>query len=129
MMNKQTNARKELFMKALLQGMTIKSAAETVGVSEQTAHTYLKDPAFKAQYRQLKSDALQEATDYIQTTTRAAAQVLFKEMNNRKASPRTKIDAAQRLIEFALRIRQENEVLQRIETLEAKLEKTQESSR
>ena len=126
-MSKQTNARKELFMKALLQGKTIKSAAETVGVTEQTAHTYLKDPTFKAEYRQLKSDALQEATDYIQSVTRAAGEVLFQQMNNRKASPRTKIDAAQRLIEFALRIRQENEVLQRIEALEAKLEKTKES--
>ena len=118
------NAKQMIFMTALLKGETIRQAANTACVSEVTAHNYLKDSDFQKIYRQKKSESLQLATDFIMSTTRAAAEVLYKEMTNRKASPRTRIDAAQRLIENALRIRQETELLQRIEALEAKLEKT-----
>ena len=116
------NSKRELLLSALLTNPTIKQAAASVDVPESTAYNWLRDPEFSAEYKQRKRQAVEEASDFLQSRINEAAGVIAGLMNDTKVSPRTRLDAARSIIEFGYKIYEQAEVIARIEALEATLD-------
>ena len=116
------NSKRELLLSALLTHATVREAAASVGIPETTAYNHLRDAEFNAEYRQRKREAVAEASAYLQFRLTEAAGVIRALMNDTKQSGRTRLDAARALLEFGYKAHTDEEILARIEVLEASLD-------
>ena len=108
----------ELFLGALLTSPTIAVAAKQAGVSEATGSRWLKDAAFQQRYAAAKQQAFGEALAFLQQTMVAAIAVLRATMLDKGTKPATKVSAAGKLLELALRAHELYTIEERLVALE-----------
>ena len=114
------NSKRELLLAALLTNPTVKEAAASISMPETTAYNWLRKPDFSEEYRRRKRQAVSEASDYLQKKISEAAQVIITIMNNADAPSQTRLSAARSIIEFGYKIVEQDEIIARIEALEAR---------
>jgi hypothetical protein len=106
---------------ALLSEPTLRAAASSAGISETTLWRWLRDPHFKRAYRRARRETLERATTRLAALVDAAVEALGEIVADRAVSPHVRVSAASRIVEYALKAAEIEEVQARLERLEAAL--------
>jgi hypothetical protein len=106
---------------ALLSEPTLKAAAASAGISETTLWRWLREPNFKVAYQRARQEALGRATTRLAALVEVAVEALDEIVADRAVSPNVRVSAASRIIDFALKAAEIEEVQARLEELEAAL--------
>jgi len=102
----------------LLLTVPIERACEEAGLSKQTVYTWLKQEAFKNEIRRCQDELMENAMQTLKANVTKAAQTLVKHLDSEKEN--ISIRAAERIIEFAQRSVETEDLEHRIQTLEQK---------
>jgi AcrR family transcriptional regulator len=114
--------KQELLIAALLSSATIQDAAKAAGVSEATAHRWLRNAAgFDAAYRQSRRAAVGQATARLQQVSGAAVSVLVQVMANKTTPASVRVAAASKVLDFAIKAVELEDLDARLLALEASL--------
>ena len=108
----------ELFLAALLTSPTIAVAAKQAKISEATGTRWLREPGFQARYSEAKARAFGEALDFLKQSMVSAVAVLRATMLDKGTKPATKVSAAGKLLELALRAHELYTIEERLVALE-----------
>ena len=111
--------RKEKALQALLVSRTRAEAAKAAGIGESTLREYMKDPEFLDRYREAFGNLVQDATRQAQQALTLALSTLTEIMENTGEQATARIQAARYLVEYALRLGEQCDLLARLERLEA----------
>lgn len=79
---------------------------------------YLHDPEFQERYREAFNNLLQDATRKAQKSIEPAIDTLREVMEDKSAGAQARILAARSVLEYALRLTDQLDILGRIEALE-----------
>jgi hypothetical protein len=112
--------KREQALAALLANPTVAEAAQAAGVGESTLRRWLADPAFRAEYRDLRRQVLETAVGQIQGGAGEAVDALRKALTSSQVANR--IRAAKVLLDYAVRGLELFDLVGRIEELEAKID-------
>lgn len=111
--------KQELAAIALLTEPTIKAAAEKVGIEEATLFRWLQEKEFKKLCREVKRQAVSQATARLQQSTTLAVDTLRAVMKNPKHGSMARISAAKTVLEMAYKAIELEDVMERLEALES----------
>lgn len=103
----------------LAAGNQVKDAAARAGVGERTAFRRLKDPAFAARVRDLRAAAVSAALGRLTDGMTAAADALTALVAD--PSPDVRFKAAAKVIELALKVRDQADLEDRLARVEDQL--------
>lgn len=106
----------------LLSEPTIQEAAKKAGVAEITLHRWLRNDAFARAYRQARRQAVQQSIAALQQGSSDAVKVLRDVMNDVTVRDSTRVAAAREVLGFALKATEIEDILERLEALEQRLE-------
>ena len=109
--------RKEKALRALLVSRTQAEAAKAAGISENTLREYLRDPEFSEQYQQACGDMLRDAAQQARQGIAPALDAL-REITETPKNPQARILAARSILEYALKLTERVDILERVEALE-----------
>ena len=117
------NAKQERFAVALMSTSTITEAYTMAKITNATAYKYLNDPDFNAYYMKLRREAMQQATNKLQQSAILAVETLENVMlDAENSTPSARVQAARTVLENAYRGLEIDDIQQRIEQLEKRLE-------
>ena len=111
--------RKEKALQALLVSRTRTEAAKAAGIGESTLREYMKDPEFLDRYREAFGNLVQDAVRQAGQAIAPALSCLREIVEDRGEAPQARIQAARYLVEYALRLGEQCDLLARLERLEA----------
>ena len=111
--------RKEKALQALLVSRTRAQAAKAAGIGESTLREYMKDPEFLDRYREAFGNLVQDAVRQAGQAIAPALSCLREIVEDRGEAPQARIQAARYLVEYALRLGEQCDLLARLERLEA----------
>jgi len=94
----QKELNQEKLLQALLQYPTVKAAAESVGLTDRTAFTYLDEPAFQKAYDQARASITSEIRNGLVGLASKATQGLYDLMDDADCPPAIKA----RVYQYAL---------------------------
>jgi hypothetical protein len=112
------NAKQERLALLLASGWSIKAAATEAGTGERTAHTWLSNSAFRAYVSELRGRIVFEATGQLTGLMTSAVRKLESVMNDPAAPAYVQLQAASKIMDSLIRMREHIELLERIEELE-----------
>ena len=110
--------RKEKALQALLVSRTRAQAAKTAGIGESTLREYMKDPEFLDRYRETFGNLVLDAARQAGQAIAPALSSLREIVEDRGEAPQARIQAARYLVEYALRLGEQCDLLARLERLE-----------
>ena len=108
-------------IKALLSSRTIGAAATAAGVAERTIYRYLDDDVFRARLRAAQNMAIDAAVSLLSGEARAAAATLAEIHRDKDVPAAVRVQAARAVLVENLKIREQHDLAERIERLEARL--------
>jgi hypothetical protein len=112
--------KQEAALAALLNQPTIKRASDTCGVPERTIYRWLeRDAAFARAYRRARRQAFGHAVSLAQQCAAHAVGALIKLVNDPACGNSAKVAAATNILKFAREGIELDELVERIESLEA----------
>jgi phage terminase small subunit len=112
--------KQEQAIAALLSEATVASAAERAGISEVTLWRWLKQPEFKAPYREARREVVEKAVAQLQQSSWAASTTLLKLLAAQSESVRLR--AAMAILDHANKGLEMIDFEERIAALEQKAE-------
>lgn len=104
-------SKQEQLIAALVAGNSIVASAKAVGISEKTAHIWLKQSAFKKAYQEAKKTIFDESLERLKDGIDLAIDTLKRNMT--EAAPYVQVQAAKIWFDAALLIHQNNDLEQR----------------
>ena len=108
----------EALLVALACGATVENAARTAGISARTAQRRLAEPAFRKRLQDLRTDMAQRTGSMLTAAGMEAVKTLISLQDGGIAAP-VRPGAARTVLEFGIRMRVNNELVERIAALEA----------
>ena len=100
-MANKTKVTDEIIIAALVSHRTIKDAAVSVGVTERTIYSRMRDAEFEQLYNCAKTDILRGAVSEVSTQVQDALVVISKVMHDEKASPQVRLNAAAMILTYS----------------------------
>jgi len=97
---------------------TIRKAAETAGVGERTVYTWMRDPAFRSEYRRALHQNFAQAMSLSQRLAPAAINTLARVMADPRASNAAKVSAATALLKFSRESIELDDLAERVAAIE-----------
>ena len=113
--------RQEALITALLVQPTILLAAQKAGISETTATRWMKEPDFQARFTEAKQVAFCQVLVFLEQSMLGSVAVLKSIMLDTQARPTTRVQAAGKLLELALRAHEVYTYEARLTAVEAAL--------
>ncbi|MGL9815791.1 phage replication protein [Enterococcus sp. DIV0098] len=114
----ELNIRQDRFLKALLETATIEAACKMAGINKTTGYKYLKDPVFMLEYRKIRRESMQQVTARLQKVSEEAVTVLQEVMNDKEASPSSRVQSAKNTLDIAYRSLELDDIQERLEQIE-----------
>jgi hypothetical protein len=111
--------KQEALISALLSEDTIDAAAKTVGIGVMTAHRWLKNPDFRALYREARRQVVDHAISHVQQATGEAVQTLRDVMADEMAPASARVSASRTMLELAIKVVAVEDLEARIAALES----------
>ena len=96
---------------------TITAAAAAVGIGEATLHRWLREPAFRAAYRQARRQSVESAVALLQCAGTPAVATLLR--NLRCGKPAAEIRAATTILELSIKGVELADLVEEVENLKA----------
>ena len=112
--------KQEAAIVGLLTAPTMEEAARSAGISGPTLWRWLQDPAFQAEYRKARRQAVEHATAQLQQLSSAAATALREVVEDTQAPHSARVAAARVIFEMAQRGVEIEDLAERIAALEQK---------
>jgi hypothetical protein len=110
--------KQELLIAALLSSPTIQEAAHAAGVSEPTAHRWLREAAFEVAYRAARREAVHQAIARLQWAASTAVSLLIDIIKDEQAHASLRLRAAEKVIDHALKAVELEDLEARVVALE-----------
>ena len=110
--------RQQRAIPVLLATPTLKEASTELGVGESTLIRWLAQEPFQQAYRHARSIVMNEAFDLMQRGCTEAVECLLTIMRAKNSSPFVKLQAAQSILDMAMKSRTIEDMEARIEALE-----------
>ena len=110
----------DALLTALAGGCTILEAAGHAGVSPRTVHRRLADAAFRDQVAEARAAMVERAVARLADAATAAVDTLVDLLTS--APPATRLGAARAVLEIGGKLREQGELEERVQRLEAALE-------
>lgn len=108
---------------ALLTNPTKEKAAAAAGITPKTLRSYLADPDFQAEYRKAFSSLVEDATRQAQQAIAPALSTLREVVEDGGESPQFRISAARSILEYSLKLTEQNDILATLQELEAEVKR------
>ena len=108
----------DALLAALAGGATVREAATTAGVGERTAWRRLDEEDFRRRLDEARRQTVRAAVDTLTRASTAAAATLAT-LLRQEYPPAVRLGAARSILELGGRLRESQDVLARIEALEA----------
>jgi hypothetical protein len=105
---------------ALLNCSTVPEAAIACGMGETTLYRFLRDAAFKAQYRHACAEIVAHAITQLQRDAATATKTLRAVCEDREAPASARVSAAKAILEGAIKAVEMQDLAARLDALEAK---------
>jgi len=112
------SARKRRFVAALLAEPTILDAAKAAGVSERTAHRYIRDPDVKRALSAALDDVLSDVTRQVVGEMGAAVHTLAAVHSDGTMPPAARVSAARAILTGGPALREAFDLAERVSQLE-----------
>jgi len=116
--NSELTVKQQQFIAALIAGNTIIIAAKVAGISERTAHNWLKLPRVQAAYKAAKSSVYDEALEGLRDSVSQAIDTL--KSNLKAIEPAVQVRAAHIILTQSIQVH-------KIEALEARIQELEEA--
>lgn len=110
--------RKEKALQALLISRTRAEAAKAAGIGESTLRSYMQDPEFVERYREAFGNLITDATRQAQQAIAPALSTLREVVEDVDENAQARISAARSLLEYALKLTEQADILGRLDELE-----------
>ena len=94
-MAKHRAASNEEIIAALMNNRTLAQAAQAAGLSSRALYARMKEQDFTAEYQAARAAVLRETVNQLTTRASAAVNTIAGIMENKEASPATRLQAAQ----------------------------------
>jgi predicted DNA-binding transcriptional regulator AlpA len=107
---------------ALIECLTMKEAAKSVGVGEATIFRWMQERDFQKAFKEAKRRVVDQANARLQRASMEAVNTLRRIMNDPKKPPSSRVTAARIILDMSLKSVELEEVESRVEELERKLE-------
>lgn len=105
---------------ALITEPSVSAAAAKANIGERTVHRWLReDEAFLAEYRRVRREAFTQAVGLTQRSSTAAVATLLRIMHDPKATWSSRVSAATHVLKFAREGIELDDLVARVEVLEA----------
>ena len=104
---------------ALLEQPSKAAAAQAAGISPRALRSYLADPAFAAELQRLQDEQFADAAQRGRQNMTAAMDALRVIMTDESQNGQTRTNAARALLEFSLKLDERENILKRLDKLEA----------
>ena len=117
------NRKMEAAIAAILTHKNLEEAAGAAGVSVATLLRWQKLPEFQKEFRKAKRAVHAQAMARLQQATGPAVSTVLRVMSDPQTPPATKMRAGQIVIELSLKFIDQEDILARIEQLEAAADK------
>lgn len=108
-------------IECLLAEPTTKDAAKAAGISEATIHRWLREEPFKAAYEAALKTSFETAIKSLQSLTSEAMKALRAILTDTTVTPAVRISAVRTTLEFAIKVRDQEEVLTRLQYVEEQI--------
>lgn len=107
-------------LQAVLSSVTLKEAADKAGISRKTLYRYMhEDNEFKAALASEMGSLLSTAKDGLQKALLPATGALYRMVCGEDAPDANKISACRTVLDYALKLTEINDIINRLEALEA----------
>jgi transposase-like protein len=103
---------------ALISSQTITEAAQAAGISESTLYRWRQEPEFQAIISRVKAEALDNASNRLAALSTDAVSTLQEIAGNKSMPPTQRVSAARAMLETAFKLREQDEIISRLENLE-----------
>lgn len=107
----------EAFLAAIACGASIDNAAAKAGFSKRTGFRRLQDPDFRKRLAELKADTVRRGAAMLTAATLEAIKTLL-DLQSPSAPAATRLGAARTIIELGVRLRESNDIEERLAALE-----------
>lgn len=107
---------------ALACGSTMEAAAQKAGLSVSTAYRRSRQPQFMQQVRHIRQEMLSRACAALTAASLQSVQTLLA-LLDAKVPHATRLGAARSILEIGCRLRLENDLVERLEQLEAEMQR------
>ena len=114
----QLTQKQQRALVALLTNSTKEAAAKAAGIESKTLRRYLSDPEFQAEYRKAFAAMVEDATRQAQQAIAPALSCLREIVEDKEETAQTRIQAARSTLEYALRLTEQLDIVERIQALE-----------
>lgn len=111
----------ELILSALMASPTIKASAESIGVSEETIYSRLRDDDFNQRYNIKKMELLQDNLDTLQKKITIAIDTLAEIASDDTARDTARVNASEAIIRNFVRLDEHTNIIRRITLLEEEM--------
>ena len=101
MAKKETATSNEEIIVALMNNSTLAQAATAAGISSRALYDRMTDQAFRAEYQAARAAVLRETVNNLTQRTSAAVNTIAEIMEDTEASPATRLQAAQIILNTA----------------------------
>ncbi|MCE5314441.1 MAG: hypothetical protein ABFD49_05370 [Armatimonadota bacterium] len=121
--NQQKSSRKDKAICALLNAPTVSEAAKAAGVVERTLYRWLReDSNFIETYKEARRETIRQATARLQQACSTAVDTLLDVMQDDGAKDMARVNAAKSVLELALKAVELEDLAERVNALEMRLE-------
>jgi len=103
---------------ALISCQTVIEAATAAGISQTTLYRWRQEPEFQQIVTRVKSEALTTASNNLAAISSKAVKALTDVMDKDTTPEAQKVSAAKALLEMAFKLREQDEIITRLNTLE-----------
>lgn len=117
----ELTALKQRFVSALLVHNTIADAAAALGISERTAHRYMKDAAVRAALFSAQQELLRAAAQRALSEVTRALEVLAEIACSPAVPPPSRVAAAKAILDAATRLYDVASLSERVQALEERV--------
>lgn len=90
------------------------------GLSEAQFYKRIRADDFKRKFSKVKDELLNRVTTTMQNGMTEAAQTMLEIMRDEATAPQIRLNAADSIIRNGMRLTEQNDILQRLEELEAR---------
>lgn len=109
--------RQEKAIMLLLKNKKMEEVAQELGISTKTLYRWLKQDAFKERFAEVRQELFNEALNSLKTLTKQAIDTLDDILRN-GTKETSRVTASKTVLELALRLKEVEELEQRVEELE-----------
>lgn len=113
---------------ALINQRSIADAAMQCGVEPRTIHKYMRNPLFRAAYRECRAEALHQAIGALTSSVKTAVDTIHGVMSDADNLPRDRLAAAKMVLEYSIRSVESETLAARVEQLERTLTQLEETT-